>query len=176
VSDKPVPVDAMPVAMAEGDAVTVPEELLPKRGPGRPAGSKNKDRVSSIERINREGDPLGFRLKALKRGYVMAAPTEGAKVREKIYLTADEMLRLAGALEDKILPRLRSIEVTGDGIGNTNTLINVMDSLDERTLKNLITVLQPQAAAHQAQLPNAIEHEPADTNVAHLRPPGWRST
>ena len=57
----------------------------------------------------------------------MAAPSEGAKVREKIYLTADEMLRLAGALEDKILPRLRSIEVTGEGIGNTNTLINVMD-------------------------------------------------
>jgi hypothetical protein len=168
VSDKPVPVEAMSSTMAE-DAPTVPEELLPKRGPGRPLGAKNKDRVSSIERINREGDPLGFRLKALKRGYVMAAPSEGAKVREKIYLTADEMLRLAGALEDKILPRLRSIEVTGTGVGNTNTLINVMDSLDERTLKNLITVLQPQAAA--------IEHEPADAaNVARLRPPGWRST
>jgi hypothetical protein len=51
-----------------------------------------------------------------------------------------------------------------------------MDSLDERTLKNLITVLQPQAAAAQPQYPNAIEHEPIDTNVARLRPPGWRST
>jgi hypothetical protein len=155
---------------AEGDAVTVPEELLPaRRGPGRPPGSKNRDRVSSIERINREGDPLGFRLKALKRGYVMAAASEGSKTREKVYLTADELLRLSGALEDKILPRLRSIEVTGEGIGNSNTLINVLDGLDERTLKNLITVLQPQAAA--------IEHEPADAaNVARLRPLGWRST
>ena len=67
-------------------------------------------------------------------------------MREKVYLTADELLRLSGALEDKILPRLRSIEVTGDGIGNTNTLINVLDGLDERTLKNLVAVLQPQAA------------------------------
>jgi hypothetical protein len=98
----------------------------------------------------------------------MAAPHEGAKVREKIYLTADEMLRLAGALEDKILPRLRSIEVTGEGIGNSNTLINVMDSLDENTLKNLITVLQPKPAL-------AIEHESAAANVANLRPPGWRA-
>ena len=69
----PIPAEAMPSTVDEGDAVTVPEELLPKRGPGRPLGAKNKDRVSSIERINREGDPLGFRLKALKRGYVMAA-------------------------------------------------------------------------------------------------------
>jgi hypothetical protein len=166
----------MSVADAEGDAVTVPEELLPKRGPGRPLGAKNKDRVSSIERINREGDPLGFRLKALKRGYVMAAASEGSKVREKVYLTADELLRLSGALEDKILPRLRSIEVTGEGIGNSTTLIGVLDGLDERTLKNLVAVLQPQAAAHQAQFPNTIEHEPDAANVARLRPPGWRST
>ena len=68
--------------MAE-DAPTVPEELLPKRGPGRPLGAKNKDRVSSIERINREGDPLGFRLKALKRGYVMAAPAKARRCGRK---------------------------------------------------------------------------------------------
>jgi hypothetical protein len=72
----------------------------------------------------------------------MAAPSEGAKVREKIYLTADEMLRLAGALEDKILPRLRSIEISGEGIGNNTTLIGVMDSLGENQLKSLISALQ----------------------------------
>jgi hypothetical protein len=166
----------MPSEDVEGGAVTVPEELLPKRGPGRPLGAKNKDRVSSIERINREGDPLGFRLKALKRGFVMAAPHEGAKVREKIYLTADEMLRLAGALEDKILPRLRSIEVTGTGIGNSNALISVMDSLGENQLKSLISALQPQVDARQSQHPHVIEHEPdTATAVVNLRPPGWRA-
>ena len=63
--------------------------------------------------------------------------------------------------------------MTGDGIGNTNTLINVMDSLDERTLKNLIAVLQPQAAAHHPSVRNAIEHEPVDT--ATLRGSGHRA-
>ena len=74
MSDEADIADAMPPPADEGDAVVVPADQLPqKRGPGRPLGAKNKDRVSSIERINREGDPLGFRLKALKRGYVMAA-------------------------------------------------------------------------------------------------------
>jgi hypothetical protein len=160
----------MPSPSDEGDAPTVPEELLPvKRGPGRPLGAKNKDRVSSIERINREGDPLGFRLKALKRGYVMAAPSEGAKVREKIYLTADEMLRLAGALEDKILARLRSIEVTGDALGtHNNVLIGTLNSLGENQVNALVAALQP-------QYPHAIEHEPAEPAAPAVVPitPRW---
>jgi hypothetical protein len=159
--------NTMPSALAEDDE-SAPQELLPqKRGPGRPPGSKNRDRVSSIERINKEGDPLGFRLKALRRGYVMAAPSEGAKTREKVYLTADELLRLSGALEDKILPRLRSIEVVGDALGtHNNTLINVMDSLPENQLANLITALR---GSLHGQYPRAIEHDAA-TDVVRLQP------
>jgi hypothetical protein len=41
MSDETVPSEAT-------TAVTVPEELLPKRGPGRPLGA-SKDRVSSID-------------------------------------------------------------------------------------------------------------------------------
>jgi hypothetical protein len=83
------------------------------------------------------------------------------------------MLRLAGALEDKILPRLRSIEVTGDALGtHNNVLITTLNSLGENQLGALIGALQP-------QYPHAIEHTeavtPDATAVVQLRPPGWRA-
>jgi len=168
----PVEAEAMQAPAEEGDAVVVPAELLPqKRKPGRPPGSKNKDRVATIERLTKEADPLGYRIRALKRGWVMAAPSEGATRRERILLTKDEMLRLSQQLEDKVLPRLRSFEVTGDGMAN-NVLIGTLNSLEETQLKHLIAALHPQypvvvSGAEIAQAPDD------GTSAVVIQPPRW---
>jgi hypothetical protein len=162
--------DAVPAPSSEGDApapVVVSEELLPgKRGPGRPLGAKNRCRVATIERITREADPLGYRIRALKRGWILAAPNENSKKRERIPLTKEELLRLAGQLEDKVLPRLRSFEVTGMETTNNNLLIGALADMGENQLANLITALR---SSMHGSYPCAIEHTD-DTDVVRIQP------
>ena len=81
------------------------------------------------------------------------------------------MLRLSQQLEDKVLPRLRSFEVTGDVGTHNNVLIGTLNGLSENQLGSLIGALQP-------QYPHAIEHTevaPDAPAVVQLRPPGWRA-
>jgi hypothetical protein len=97
----------------QAEAEVLPPAVSEKRGPGRPKGSKNRDRIATMERINSEGDPLGYRLRALRTGRIRAALTPDAKRREWVYLTAAELLDLARDLEGKVIPPLRALEVSG---------------------------------------------------------------
>jgi hypothetical protein len=127
----------------DSTAVAVASEVLPpstdgealpeRRPPGRPKGSKNRDRVATIERILSECDPIGFRCRALRTGRIRAAPSPDANHRQWIYLTKDEILDLARDLERKVIPDLRAVEVSGPD-GNPIQTLSLIDFL--RALPN----------------------------------------
>ncbi|MGE0118699.1 MAG: hypothetical protein AB7S71_18230 [Dongiaceae bacterium] len=151
-------VDTAPATLPAADG-----EALPlKRGPGRPKGVRNRDRVATIERVNKEADPLGFRIRALRRGWVKAAPDEKARHREKIPLTKDEMLKLSRELEDKVLPRLRSFEVSGVGDVTTNNVLVNHFSVNSTEGEQKVANLLRRAMLRNPDLVPTLEPEAAD--------------
>jgi len=168
MSDETVPGEA-------AATVTVPEAELPKRGAGRPKGSRNKDRVATAARVLAGADPIGFRIRALKTGYIMCA-VGGSRKRVKTPLSKEEMLNLAAELEKKILPNLRSVEVTGMETTNNTLLLGAMDGMGESQLGALIGALQD---AEQARA-GAVDVTPVDANgsttnaVVPMRQSHWK--
>ena len=101
------------------------ETATPKRPPGRPKGlgkvpgsgrkrgTPNRDRSATIERIQKEADPLGF-LCAVVRGIRMEAALEpGAKKRSFWYPTGDQRISAAQTLSRKVLPDQKAVEHAG---------------------------------------------------------------
>ena len=104
-----------------------PQEPAPlKRPPGRPKGlgkvvgsgrkkgTCNKDRTATIERIQKEADPLGFLCKVCRGLRMQAALKPGAKKRTWWYPTGDQRITAAQTLCRKVLPDLKAIENTGE--------------------------------------------------------------
>ena len=101
------------------------ETERPKRGPGRPKGlgkvpgsgrakgTPNKDRSATIERIQREADPLGFLCKVCRGDRMAAASEPGAKKKTWWVPTGDQRLTAAQTLAKKVLPDIKSIEHAG---------------------------------------------------------------
>jgi hypothetical protein len=88
------------------------EELgLPARRPGRPKGSRNKNRVATADRINAEGDPIGFLCKVVRGGKIKAAAIDGATSRTWCYPTIDQRKDAAVTLAKKVMPDLRPSDV-----------------------------------------------------------------
>ena len=86
---------------------------LPKTG-GRKKGTPNRTRVQILERINEKADPIGF-LILVSRGLQFEAATEaGAATKKKMYPTPDQRIDAAKILARKVLPDLKSTELTGD--------------------------------------------------------------
>ncbi len=94
----------------------------PKRGPGRPKGlgkvpgsgrkkgTCNRDRAATIERIQREADPLGFLCKVCRGDRMSAAAEPGAKKKTWWFPTGDQQITAAQTLCKKILPDMKAIE------------------------------------------------------------------
>src|SRR4030095_13551078 len=77
------------------------------RRPGRPKGSRNKNRVATAERINTEGDPIGFLCKIVRGNKIKAAAVDGATSRSWCYPTIDQRKDAAVTLAKKVMPDLR---------------------------------------------------------------------
>ena len=100
-------------------------EAPKKRGPGRPKGlgrvpgsgrkkgTCNKDRSATIERIQREADPLGFLCKVCRGDRMAAAAEPGAKKRTWWVPTGDQRITAAQTLARKVMPDMKSIEHAG---------------------------------------------------------------
>jgi hypothetical protein len=86
---------------------------LAKTG-GRKKGTPNKTRVATVERIMKEADPLLFLCKVCRGDRLTAAPEHGAKRRSWVYPTVDQRLDAARILAKKVLPDLRSTELSGN--------------------------------------------------------------
>ena len=106
--------------MAEDGANTTE---TPKRKPGRPKGTPrtggrakgtpNRDRTATIERIQKEADPVLFLCKVCRGDRMEAAPEPGAKKRTHWFPTADQRITAAQTLARKVLPDLKAIEHAG---------------------------------------------------------------
>ena len=98
----------------------------PKRRPGRPKGlgkvpgsgrkrgTPNRDRSATIERIQREADPILFLCKVCRGDRMEAAAAPGAKKRTHWFPTADQRITAAQTLAKKIMPDQKATEITGD--------------------------------------------------------------
>ena len=95
----------------------------PKRAPGRPKGypksggrargTPNRDRTATIEKIQKEADPILFLCKVCRGDRMEAAPEPGAKKRTHWFPTADQRIVAAQTLARKIMPDIKSVEHAG---------------------------------------------------------------
>jgi len=92
-------------------------DLVGRRPAGRPRGSKNRNRAATVETIANQADPIGWQVRALKRGWVRGK----GGVRE--YLDPDQKISLAIGLGRKILPDLRTADVTAIKVEGTNIIV-----------------------------------------------------
>ena len=114
----------------------------PKRGPGRPKGlgkvpgsgrakgTPNRDRSATIERIQKEADPILFLCKVCRGDRMEAAAAPGAKKRTHWFPTADQRITAAQTLARKIMPDQKAVENTGkDGGPLALTLLDFLRGL-----------------------------------------------
>ena len=87
----------------------------PKTG-GRKKGTPNSDRSATVERIQREADPIGFLCKVCNGDRMQAAPEPGAKKREWWYPTADQRITAGQSLAQKIMPNMKAVQHSGETI------------------------------------------------------------
>jgi len=115
-----------------------------KRGPGRPKGlgrvpgsgrakgTPNRDRTATIERIQKEADPILFLCKVCRGDRMEAAPEPGAKKRTHWFPTADQRITAAQTLARKIMPDQKAVESTGANGGPvTISLLDFLKGLPE---------------------------------------------
>jgi len=85
--------------------------LVERRGPGRPKGSRNRDKLATIDRINQEGDPIGFLCRVVKGRKIYAAPRDGSTARSWIFPTLDQRKDAAATLARKVIPDMRPSDI-----------------------------------------------------------------
>ena len=101
----------------------------PKSG-GRARGTPNRDRTATIEKIQKEADPILFLCKVCRGDRMEAAAEPGAKKRSWWYPSADQRITAAQTLARKIMPDQKAVESTGaDGGPITVTLLDFLKGL-----------------------------------------------
>ena len=94
----------------------------PKRPPGRPKGyprtggrakgTPNKKNLVTRDYVIREGAPLAFLCSVVRGKRFTAAAEPGGNKRVHVFPTMDQRLRAAEILSRKVLPDLKSTELT----------------------------------------------------------------
>lgn len=98
---------------------TTPEISPATRGPGRPKGSRTKERAATIAAIMKRGDPLQ-RLAHIMRGKPIPGPHDAETGKPtKVIPTPEQQLDAAKTLAAKVMPNLRTAEVTIEGAQQT---------------------------------------------------------
>ena len=82
-------------------------------GSGRAKGTRNRDRTVTIERIQREADPILYLCKISRGDRVSAAPEPGAKKKTWVFPTIEQRTVAALALARKVLPDMKAVEIAG---------------------------------------------------------------
>ena len=99
-------------------------------GSGRAKGTPNRDRSATIERIQKEADPILFLCKVCRGDRMEAAAVPGAKKRTHWFPTADQRITAAQTLARKIMPDQKAVENTGkDGGPMALTLLDFLRGL-----------------------------------------------
>ena len=119
----------------------------PKRGPGRPRGlgrvpgsgrkkgTPNRDRSATIERIQKEADPILFLCKVARGDRMSAAAEPGAKKKTWWVPTGDQRLSAAQTLARKIMPDMKAVEHTGEQLVFAKIVRQIVDPGNEAAVK-----------------------------------------
>jgi len=92
------------------------EDVQPRK-PGRPKGSKNRDRVATIERIQKEADPLGFWIRVAKGRAVQVQAGRPGHPKVMHQPTSEQVLVAQEKLLARVMPALKAVEMSGEGGG-----------------------------------------------------------
>ena len=104
---------------------------LPKTG-GRGKGTPNKKNQVTRDYVIKEGAPLAFLCRVVRGKRFNVAAQVGDNKRVYIYPTLDQSLRAAEILSRKVLPDLKSTELTGkDGGAVALTLLDFLKGLPD---------------------------------------------
>ena len=120
--------------------MTVTATATPKRPPGRPKGyprtggrakgTPNKANAITRDYVIREGAPLAFLCGVVRGKRFTAAAEQSDRKRTHVFPTMDQRLRAAEILSRKVLPDLKSTELTGkDGGAVALTLLDFLKGL-----------------------------------------------
>lgn len=100
-----------------------PDALPAKRGPGRPPGHPktggrkkgvpNRTTVETREYIAKRADPVEFLCRVALGLQIVAAPAPGSREKALLRPTLEQRLTAAQVLARKIIPDLKSQEITG---------------------------------------------------------------
>ena len=103
----------------------MPETTTEKRKPGRPKGyprsggrkpgTANKASQLGRDFIIRKGAPIETLCKIAKGEKIQCADAESASKRSGIYPTIDQRLAAARILAGKIVPDMKSVDLSADG-------------------------------------------------------------
>ena len=109
-----------------------PKGLGRAPGSGRKKGTRNKDRMVSIERIQREADPIGLLAKIARGDRMTGAPAPGETKKTWWYPSGEQRLQAATVLARKVTPDVKAIEVAGtDGGPVAITILDFLKGLPE---------------------------------------------
>ncbi len=122
--------------------MTEPATERPKRKPGRPKGlprtggrrrgTPNKKNQVTRDYVIREGAPLAFLCSVVRGKRFTAAAEPGGKKRTHVFPSLDQRLRAAEVLSRKVLPDLKTTELTGkDGGPVALTLLDFLRGLPD---------------------------------------------
>ena len=121
-------------------AETATTTETPKRPPGRPKGyprsggrakgTPNKANAITRDYVIKQGAPLAFLCSVVRGKRFTAAAEPGDRKRAHVFPSLDQRLRAAEILSRKVLPDLKSTELTGkDGGPIALTLLDFLKGL-----------------------------------------------
>ena len=126
-----------------------------RRAPGRPKGSKNRNRVATIESLSKMVDPVAFLARALKRGWIQG------KGGAREFLTVDQRLTAAIALAKKVLPDARAADIS-IGVEGGRTIIEVNSGIARLPTDPFVDVTPTPAALPPPQGDDLGLHTPTE--------------
>ncbi len=102
---------------------------LPRTG-GRAKGTPNRKNLVTRDYVIKEGAPLAFLCSVVRGKRFTAAVAPGDSKRAHVFPSLDQRLRAAEILSRKVLPDLKSQELTGkDGGPMAVTLLDFLKGL-----------------------------------------------
>ena len=103
----------------------------PRTG-GRAKGTPNKANAITRDYVIRQGAPVAFLCGVVRGKRFTAAAEPGGKKRTHVFPTMDQRLRAAEILSRKVLPDLKTTELTGkDGGPVALTLLDFLRGLPD---------------------------------------------
>lgn len=136
----------------------------PKTG-GRKKGTPNKNRWSTVERINRLADPIGMLCKLANGERMPAASKPGERKKQWWFPTPEQQINAWNTLARKTVPDQKAIEYTGDTSVQITGIERIIVRPGSEAAGNLISGLDPERPAEAPADPPVVS-EPAPLAAA----------